>query len=486
VQTVTETKFILKLFSEIMIKGASAKKQMIAQLTQNLHTLLEPIDEAIRIKRFNDKIEVDAPKAKAEEVKAVLLRTPGIETVLEALPFEPVDTIDRIKEIAKAAIGERLKNKRFVVRVKRTGKHPFTSSEIERAVGGYLLAKTDAKRVDLHHPEITVYMELVDRRLYVITARHKGQGGFPLGTQGDALSLISGGFDSNVASYLSIRRGIKTHYLFFNLGGAAHEIGVKQVAYYLWKHYGASHPVRFVTVPFEEVVTAILQTVPKSYMGVMLKRLMLQAAEKVADAMEIDALITGESVAQVSSQTLRNLALIDSATSKLVLRPLAMMDKADIIRTADAIGTRRFAESMPEYCGVISQNPVTHGSFKRLEKVAGAFDYAVLDDAVAHAQSIDIRDIPQSIGQTTQVETVTAPEANDLVIDIRDDDAPAPDVPCDVQRIPFYKLKTAFGSLPKETRILLYCDKGIMSRLHAEYLNEAFGADVKVYRPSSS
>jgi thiamine biosynthesis protein ThiI len=467
-----------------MVKGASAKKQMIAQLTQNLHTLLDELHSEIDIKRFNDKIEIYAPDSVASEISDILTRTPGIETVLEAVGYEPVDTLDAIKELTGKTIASRLKNKRFVVRAKRTGTHPFTSSDIERGVGGYLLAKTEAKRVDLHNPEYTVYLEVINRQLNIVTARRKGLGGFPIGTQGDVLSLMSGGFDSTVASYLSIRRGMKTHYLFFNLGGTAHEIGVKQVSYYLWQRFGASHPVRFITVPFEDVVTEIFRSVPKSYMGVMLKRLMLQAAERIADTMEIDALVTGESVAQVSSQTLRNLALIDQATSKLVLRPLSMSDKGDIIRLADTIGTRRFAESMPEYCGVISQNPVTHGSFKRIEKVAAAFDENVLHRAVNQAVHIDIRDIPQAIGKDSNVEIVTTPDAGThLIVDIRPEDDTLQSE-CEVRKIPFFKLKNAYASLPKDKTILLYCDKGIMSRLHAEYLNEAFNADIKVYRPS--
>ena len=198
---------------------------------------------------------------------------------------------------------------------------------------------------------------------------------FPIGTQGDILSLMSGGFDSTVASYMTMKRGIKTHFVFFNLGGMAHEIGVKQVALYLWNKFGSSHKVKFISVPFDDVLEEIFRSTPPTYMGVTLKRLMLRASEKIADEMEIDALLTGESVAQVSSQTLRNLAIIDKASSMLILRPLSTMNKPDIMSIANDIGTKHFAEAMPEYCGVISQNPITHGSFKRMEKVAQKFNY---------------------------------------------------------------------------------------------------------------
>ena len=148
-----------------------------------------------------------------------------------------------------------------------------------------------------------------------------------------------------------MRRGCKTHFLFFNLGGYAHEIGVKQVALQLWRRYGSSARVKFVTVPFEEVVGEILQNIDHSHMGAVLKRMMMRAADKVADRMDIPALVTGESIAQVSSQTLPNLRLIDAAAEHLVLRPLITMDKPEIIDLTRKIGAFELASAMPEFCG---------------------------------------------------------------------------------------------------------------------------------------
>ncbi len=269
----------------------------------------------------------------------------------------------------------------MVVRVKRWGRHSFTSLTLEQTVGGYMLDRFESNGVDFRNAEVTIRLEVIDKQLNIITSSYKGLSGFPIGTQGDILSLMSGGFDSTVASYLTMKRGIKTHFVFFNLGGAAHEIGVKQVALYLWSKFGSSHRVKFISVPFDDVITEIFRSTAPTYMGVTLKRLMLLASQKIADELEIDALLTGESVAQVSSQTLRNLALIDQVCDKLILRPLSTMNKPDIMAIADTIGTRHFAESMPEYCGVISQNPITHGSFKRMEKEAKRFDYEVLEKA---------------------------------------------------------------------------------------------------------
>jgi len=295
---------------------------------------------------------------------------------------------------------------------------------------------------------------------------------------------MSGGFDSTVASYLTMKRGLKTHFVFFNLGGVAHEIGVKQVALYLWNKFGASHRVSFISIPFDDVVTEIFRSTSESYMGVTLKRLMLLASEKIANEMEIDALLTGESVAQVSSQTLRNLALIDQVTNKLILRPLATMNKPEIIGIANEIGTRRFAENMPEYCGVISKNPIIHGSYKRMEEVSKKFNYEVLDTAVKNATKIFVDQIADDVNEIGQIEVVTdLTNGSYVVIDIRQEDDII-NVPCQTLKIPFFKLKNEFKKLPQDKEYLFYCDKGIMSQLHAQYLRDAENfTNIKVYRP---
>ncbi|CAA6823048.1 MAG: tRNA S(4)U 4-thiouridine synthase (former ThiI) / Rhodanese-like domain required for thiamine synthesis [uncultured Sulfurovum sp.] len=476
-------KFILKLFPEIMVKGSSAKRQMVGQLYNNLVKMLARISEDIAIKKFSDKIEVVTPVVCVVEVRQLLLDTPGIEQVLEALQFDKMETIDDIKIKVGEVTHRSIENKSFVVRVKRSGSHPFGSNDIASTVGGYMLATYPNNGVDLHNPEVTIRIELINNQLNIITSKHAGLSGFPIGTQGDILSLMSGGFDSTIASYLTMKRGMKTHFIFFNLGGIAHEIGVKQVALYLWSKFGSSHRVKFISVPFDDVLTEIFESTHNTYMGVTLKRLMLMAAEKIADDMEIDALLTGESVAQVSSQTLRNLALIDQVTNKLVLRPLATMNKPEIIDIANTIGTRRFAESMPEYCGVISKNPITHGSYKRMEKEAKRFNYEVLDKAVEKAQHINVEDILDDVTTDTAIEVVSSVDANTVVIDIRDEES-CIETACESINIPFYKLKTEFKKLPQNKEYLLYCEKGIMSQLHAQYLRDAEDAkNVKVYRP---
>ena len=477
-------KFIIKYFTEIMIKGTTAKRQMISQVYNNLVNILSKISKDIKVRKFFDKVEVVCPIEVVAEVRMRLLDTPGIQQILEAVQFDNMNTLDDIKVVVNETMAHEIQGKTFVVRCKRMGTQEFKSTQVEQTVGGYMLAMNDTKGVALKGAEYTINLELEFAQLNIITHKHMGMGGFPIGSQGSILSLMSGGFDSTVASYLTMKRGIKTHFIFFNLGGIAHEIGVKQVAYYLWNKFGSSHRVQFISIPFDDVVTEIFKSVSEPYMGVMLKRLMLMASEKVADTMSIDALVTGESVAQVSSQTLRNLALIDQATNKLVLRPLSMMSKPDIIDIANKIGTTRFAESMPEYCGVISKNPVTHGNYERTASEARRFDYTILDEAVKNSAFINVDEMDQNISEIGQMEVISDLSSGDYtVIDIRQSDD-CIETSVETLKIPFYKLKSEFKKLPQDKEYLFYCEKGILSQLHAQFLRDAENyTNIKVYRP---
>lgn len=478
-------KFILKLFPEIMIKGSLAKKQMTGQIYNNITKLTKRITPLVNVKKFSDKLEVVCPIEFVNDIKTVLLNTSGIEQILEAYQFDNINTLDDIKIKVNEIMGHLIVNKTFVVRAKRSGTHEFKSTNIEQTVGGYMLHHNPSSKVDLHNPQITINIELINNQLNIITNKYKGLSGFPIGTQGDILSLMSGGFDSTVASYLTMKRGLKTHFIFFNLGGTAHEIGVKQVAYYLWNKFGSSHRVKFITVPFDDVVTEIFNSTAPSYMGVVLKRLMIMASEKIAKDLKIDALVTGESVAQVSSQTLRNLALIDEVSNMLILRPLSTMNKPDIIDIAQDIGTKRFAEQMPEYCGVISQNPIVHGSYKRIKEEARKFNYDILNKAIELSTSIYVDDIVDDIKTISKIETISdISNGNWTIIDIRDEDESINIPLCQTLKIPFYELKNRFKKLDQSKEYLLYCNKGIISQLHAQYLvDEEKYTNVRVYRP---
>lgn len=481
-------KFIIKLFPEITIKSQSVRLRFIKILTSNIRNVLKDLAEDVAVVRHWDYLEVRVKKEElGEGVADRLTRIPGIHHILQVEERAFTD-LHNIYEQTFEMYAVSLENKTFCVRAKRRGKHPFSSIELERYVGGGLNQHIPSAKVKLTHPDVTVNLEVEDDKLILVVRRLEGIGGFPIGTQEDVLSLISGGFDSGVSSYMLMRRGCRVHYCFFNLGGAAHEIGVKQVAHYLWNRFGSSHKVRFVAVNFEPVVAEILEKVDDGQMGVVLKRMMVRAASRVAERYGVQAIVTGEALGQVSSQTLTNLRMIDNATDTLVLRPLISHDKETIINLARQIGTEDFARTMPEFCGVISKNPTVKAVKEKIEAEEEKFDFAILDDVVLNAQNMDIRVIAQqSEQQVTEVEMVSELSATDVVLDIRSPDEqeahPLKIEGTEVRTLPFYKLSTQFGDLPAETTWLLYCDRGVMSRLQALYLAEQGYTNVKVYRP---
>ncbi|HEY9033314.1 MAG TPA: tRNA uracil 4-sulfurtransferase ThiI [Pseudomonadales bacterium] len=481
--------FLIKFFPEITVKSKVVRRRMSRRLKDNLYRVLRPLDGGLRIFSHWDKITVQTTVTDAavlDDMRTVLASTPGIACFFcsEAREF---DTLEDIARLAAEASLARIRGRSFVVRCKRSGQHDFTSHDIERYVGGYLLQHGDDCRVDLHQPEVTVLLEVHGQTLYLISERVDGLGGFPLGELEPVLSLISGGFDSPVASFLTMKRGMPTHFCFFNLGGRAHELGVKEVAWHLWQRYGASQPVQFVTVPFEAVVAEILDKVDNAQMGVVLKRMMLRAAGRVADQLGIDVLVTGEAVAQVSSQTLTNLSVIDKAADRLVLRPLVTTDKEDIVRLARRIGTDGFAARMPEYCGVISVKPTTRARLYRIEAEEEKFDDGILDAAVAGARYSAIDALAMDEQPQAPVEEFAIPQPDAVIVDIRAPDEqqrrPLQLAGQTVELLPFYRLHSGEqAGLDRQRHYLLYCEKGVMSRLHADFLREE-GFRVGVYRP---
>jgi len=236
------------------------------------------------------------------------------------------------------------------------------------------------------------------------------------------------------------------------------------------------------------VVGEILEKVDDGQMGVVLKRMMVRAASKVAERYGVQALVTGEALGQVSSQTLTNLRLIDNVSDTLILRPLISHDKEHIIDVAREIGTEDFSRTMPEYCGVISKSPTVKAVKAKIEAEEQNFDFAILDRVVEEATNVDIREIAQQTEQeVVEVETVTGFGPNDVVLDIRSPDdqesKPLTIEGVDVVTLPFYKLSTKFGDLDQSKTWLLWCERGVMSRLQALYLHEQGFTNVKVYRP---
>ena len=307
--------------------------------------------------------------------------------------------LDAIVDTGAGLFGERVKGKRYAVRCKRSGDHGFRSVDVERKLGAAL---NDGATVDLTDPEVTVEVALDPRGALFFSQRVAGPGGLPLGTGGRGLALLSGGYDSVVAAWQLMRRGVTVDFVHFRLGEAPSERAALRVAQVLGERWSYGSRPDVHVIDLRPAVDEMRRSVAPSYWQVALKRVMIRAAEGVADGIEaygrsvarsgvarkrarivVDALVTGESIGQVSSQTLANLRAIDAAADRPVLRPLIGSDKLDIIAMARAIGTAELSAEASEECDITPVRPVTASRDARLVAEEEDMTPAVLAACVA-------------------------------------------------------------------------------------------------------
>ena len=269
--------------------------------------------------------------------------------------------------------------KTFKVTAKRADKtFPMKSPEICRELGGFLLSRFDNLEVDVINPEITVTVEIRDEHAYIHAENIKGAGGLPVGSSGKAMMLISGGIDSPVAAYMMAKCGIHISAVHFESPPYTSERARMKVEDLCRKLTPYCGTIAFFCVPFTEMQEAIKDNCPSEFFTIIMRRFMMRIAQKIAEKDECLALITGESVGQVASQTLKAMACTDAVCEMPVFRPLAGMDKTEIVEIARKIDT--FETSILPYedcCTVFTpKHPKTKPSIKEIEAAEAEFDFS--------------------------------------------------------------------------------------------------------------
>ena len=301
---------------------------------------------------------------------------------------------DSIKETTAEYLEEQLEDaKTFKVEAKRSDKKfPMKSPEICRELGGYILSKFHHLKVDVHNPDITVTVEIRDNFAFVRGNNIKGAGGMPTGTSGRACVLISGGIDSPVAAYMMAKRGIELCAVHFASPPYTSELAEMKVMELLKKVARYSGVITTYVVPFTKIQEAIRDLCPEEYFTIIMRRVMMMISEKIAEKQNCNALITGESVGQVASQTMYALRCTDCAVNMPVFRPCIGMDKEEIIAVSRKIDT--FETSIQPYedcCTVFTpKHPKTRPQ---------------VDDVISAEQKIDNLDelIAEAISQVKKV-----------------------------------------------------------------------------------
>jgi thiamine biosynthesis protein ThiI len=385
-----DTLILVRLGAELTIKSRRTRTAFLRRLSGNVRDALGSAGIEHGIELVWGRMFV---RAQSQMALAVLARVFGISSLswVERQVSAELDTL-----IAAAAehFREGVSGRRFAVRARRTGRHPYSSKDVEIKLGAALYPY--GAGVDLTRPEFTAYVEVRDDVAYLFSERTPGTGGLPLGVEGKAVALVSGGYDSAVAAWLMLKRGVALDYVFCNLGGDAYERAVVQVAKVLADDWSYGTRPLLHAIDFADVLRELRDKARASYWQVVLKRLMYRAATHVASEANAEAVVTGEAIGQVSSQTLTNLRSIEDIATLPVLRPLVGADKEEIIDRARVIGTAALSEQVREYCAIAPGYPVTAASIARVDAEENKLDLGVLERAVAQRKLLDLRSLTSS------------------------------------------------------------------------------------------
>ena len=283
----------------------------------------------------------------------------------------------------------------FKVEAKRSDKSfPLTSPQISAEVGGKILSRFHRLKVDVHNPDVTVMVEIRDRGAYIHAGKIPGAGGMPVSSSGEAILLISGGIDSPVAAYMMAKRGLALSTIHFQSPPYTSERAREKVETLCRKLVPYTGRLPFYCVPFTELQEALKEHCPEELFTVMMRRLMMRIATRIAQEKKIPALVTGESLAQVASQTLEALYCTDNATPLVVLRPLIGMDKGEIIKISREIETYETSILPYEDCCTVftPKHPCTKPKLDILERAESRFDYEpLIERAIAGTEFKMIR-----------------------------------------------------------------------------------------------
>ena len=367
----TNVSFVLGTVHEIALKGSNRGFFQRA-LLHNVRAALAgmPVAEVSLPARVVVRFAAPVPW---REVHGRLNTVFGLKGIMPA-EFAGT-TYEQLEAFVGARLGE-LRARSFAICCRRSDKRfPLTSEEVNRRLGAFVQAGT-GMAVDLDHPDVTLNVVVQNDGIYLFREAAAGPGGLPVGTSGLVLALISGGIDSPVAAYLAMKRGTRAHYVHFHSAPYTSDesIGkVERLLEVLLPHQGAC---RLAVVPFGEFQREVVARCPAALRILLYRRMMLRVAERMARRWRCHALVTGESLNQVSSQTLENIAAIDRVAHMPVLRPLIGMDKQEIVTAAERIGTFELSILPQQDCCSYLQprHPATHASHAACEEAERPLD----------------------------------------------------------------------------------------------------------------
>lgn len=459
--------YLIKESPEIPLKSWRTRPKFEKALLRAIEQALKNSEAKYTLKYSQGVffLEVD------RDVSRPLTRVFGVHDVCEVVPYR-FNSIEDIASRAEDFFKDTVANKKFAVRVKRYGNHSFTSMDVARAVGSKLLKYSSG--VNLKSPDVEVKIEIREEFAYYVLSCWKGMGGLPVGTEGRALVMFSGGFDSSLAYVLSSKRGIQADFLHYYMGSAEATASAIEVAKKL-AELSLPYEPSLTVVNFVPILSEIREKVSSRLRQVVLRVVMHEVGQALAERYGYDALITGESIGQTSSQTLKNIKVVDYFVRPRValLRPLSGADKEEIVNRVRELGLYDYVVKVEEVCR-LSEGPVeTKARIEDVEAALALLSKDTIEGVVQNAKTYRVVDavpstILREIGADIEVDEV--PEGW-ILVDIRSKER------FDYEHIPGAIHVSELREVP-DSPVVLYCDYGSASLLSAIEMRKA---GVKAY-----
>ncbi len=367
-------RLILIKYGELTTKKEN-RKMFIKMLADNIRSLLKEYEFKMEYDRVRMYITCD--NKYIDEIANKLSKIFGIHSIVICHKVD--NNTDNIKNKVKEVLSN-IAFKTFKVETKRADKRfEIPSMEFNNVIGGFVLRNFDCK-VDVHNPDIRIHIEIRPEGTFIYLNEIAGSGGYPVGIQGKGLLMLSGGIDSPVAGYLALKRGVNVECLYFEAPPHTSLEAKNKVIKLASIINEYSGNVKVHVVPFTKIQEAIYENCPSNYNITIMRRMMYRIADKYARKLKCNAIINGESVGQVASQTLTSMFVINSVTNMPIIRPVACMDKLEIIDIANKIGTYETSILPFEDCCTIflPKHPVINPDINKCLLYEKNFDYESL------------------------------------------------------------------------------------------------------------
>ncbi|HGH0794894.1 TPA: tRNA uracil 4-sulfurtransferase ThiI [Staphylococcus pseudintermedius] len=382
---------ILVRYGELTLKGGN-RKTFVSQLRSNVKRALMPL-KGYEVKANRDRMYIQLePEADIEEMMTRISKVFGVHSISPVLKLEK--SMDVVYEHARLFAQNYEAGDSFKIEVKRSDKNfEYETFAIQRMVGGEVLKSNTSLHVDVRQPDHEIKVEVRLDAIYMYDRIIPAIGGLPVGTGGKTLLMLSGGIDSPVAGMEVMRRGVTIEAIHFHSPPFTSEKAKEKVIELTRIMAERVGSIRLHIVPFTEVQKQIHKVVHERYTMTSTRRMMLRIADKVVYQIGADAIVNGENLGQVASQTLKSMYAINAVTNTPILRPLLSLDKEEIVQKAKDIGT--FETSIQPYedcCTIFTpKNPVTEPQFEKVLQYESGFDFEeMIDRAVGNIETFVI------------------------------------------------------------------------------------------------